>query len=124
MVDSNITLDEVKELLTKDCTTILMLPGVIDTLHTLANETARLGNEVEIQTLSAFDYYKGQLNGLEMALALLDRLPMPTKRPSTIINEEEEDPIVIDYFCSVCGEDEIDIDDYYCPHCGGLFVKE
>ena len=68
MAEYEITVDKAKELLTKECKDMLKLPGLIETLHVLAHETCRLGNELEEKVLGAYSYYEGQLNGLEVAL--------------------------------------------------------
>ena len=121
-----ITLDKAKELLQIDCQDILKLPGVIEALHVLAHETCRLGNELPDKILGAYSYYEGQLNGIEIGLALLNRLPKATKRPLVLSHDEIEydtEPAALEYYCTACGHGDIFDDHIYCPYCGALFFN-
>ena len=127
MAEYEITVDKAKELLTKECMDVLKLPGLIETLHVLAHETCRLGNELEEKTLGSYSYYESQLNGLEMALFLIDRLPKAKKRPALLSHDEIEydtKPEVLEYFCSVCGHDGVEKEDRFCRNCGAYFEEE
>ena len=128
MAEYEITVDKAKELLTKECLDVLKLPGLIETLHVLAHETCRLGNELEEKerTLGTYSYYEGQLNGLEIALYLINRLPKAEKRPSLLSHDEIEydtKPKVLEYFCTACGQDEIGEEDHFCKNCGAYFQE-
>lgn len=120
-MQSEITLDKAKELLTKECLDVLKWPGVEEALHVLAEETARLGNELPEKILGEFSYYEGQLNGLHIALCLINRLPKAKKLPW--ICEAADHPYTR-YKCECCRNDEVDIEDNYCSRCGALFVEE
>ena len=127
MAEYEITVDKAKELLTKECMDVLKLPGLIEALHVLAHETCRIGNELENKTLGEYSNYEGQLNGLEIALFLLDRLPKAKKRPALLSHDEieyDEKPEVLEYFCSVCGQHDIYEEDHFCKNCGAYFEEE
>lgn len=126
MAEYEITVDKAKELLTKECKDMLKFPGLIETLHVLAHETCRLGNELEEKVLGEYSYYEGQLNGLEIALYLINRLPKAEKRPSLLSHDEIEydtKPKVLKYFCTACGQDEIEEEDRFCKNCGAYFQE-
>lgn len=124
---SEITIDYVKQLLSKESEDVLKLPGLIEALHVVAQETCRLGNSLEEKVLGSYSFYEGQLNGIEIAIHLINKLPKATKRPLTLSHDEIEydtEPAVLEYYCTTCGHGDIFDDHIYCPYCGAMFIEE
>lgn len=115
---------EVEPILQKkdeELTDITITPNrLMEYIDAIGQKTLQRVSEVKEPTLSVYDYYRGQVNGMRMALKLLNLM----KAPKVPFICDDGDTEYEDYKCGYCGH-RIYEDDNFCSECGvALYFEE
>ena len=89
-------------------------------IDAIGQKTLQLVSEIKEPTLSTYDYYRGQVGGVRMALKLCNLMKAP-KVPYVC---DRGDTPYTDYKCGYCGSEDVYEEANFCPQCGVMLYFE